>query len=90
MSEWRDLLEYQLCSYSLVSRSQCKMTCDDEYILFVVLLAAIILVKAMERHREASGCVQMLFNLFSLKFGGCCFHVCVNIVKLLKLFNYNW
>lgn len=53
------------------------MTCDDEYILFVVLLAAILLVKAMERHREASGCVQMLFNLFSLKFGGCVVFMCV-------------
>lgn len=53
------------------------MTCDDEYILFVVLLAAILLVKAMERDREALGCVQMLFNLFSLKFGGCVVFMCV-------------
>lgn len=38
------------------------MTCNDEYILSVALLAAIFLVKAMEkRHREASGCVQMSF-----------------------------
>ncbi len=48
------------------------MTCNDEYILFVVLLAAFSLVKVM----EASGCVQMLFNLFSLKVGGCVF-MCV-------------
>lgn len=35
----------------IVSRSQCKVTFNDEYILFVALLAAILLVKAMkERH----------------------------------------
>lgn len=36
------------------------MTCNDGYILFVVLLAAM-----EERHREASGCVQMLCLIYS-------------------------
>lgn len=42
------------------------MTCNDEYILFVALLAAIFLVEAMEeRHKEALGCVQNLCLIYS-------------------------